>query len=192
LPTSYPSPDALLASLISGQRTPKLALLTGSSGSGKTAFCKRMVDRARAEGMPTAGLLSPAVFKAGRKVAIDLQDLRSGERRRLATRRDEASEIKSEGPATGDWQFHLETLDWGNRMLERLLGDLDDLRLLVLDELGPLELQCGEGLQSGLTLIDAWVREGRPGGLACVVVRPALIPQAQERWPQGRVFEVKG
>lgn len=58
--------------------------------------------------------------------------------------------------------------------------------LLVVDELGPLELQRDAGLSAGIAAID-----GLQQGLACVVVRPSLVDVALKRWPDAVVVDVE-
>ena len=196
------SPAFLLASfLLPGEAEAKLIFITGPSGCGKTRYCLELAHRARENGIPLAGVVSPPIYESGKKKllstygsrnfvdradyrtnddqitqvkwGIDLEDLASGERRRLAVRR----EAPQEGLATADWQFDEAVLVWGN---ERLASCRSGGPLLILDELGPLEFERGLGFQAGLQLLD----EGR-FHLAVAVVRPALLPLARQRWPWG-------
>lgn len=156
---------------------PGLVLLTGPSGAGKTRWCMDLAARARRAGLRPRGLVSPAVFEAGSKTGIDLLDLDSGERRRLALRRgDAAGDL-----VTSDWQMLPASLDWGNAVLKSI-GLCD---LFILDELGPLEFDRGAGLTAGLGLVDSY-----PSMPMFVVVRPALIPRACERWPRAQVLDL--
>lgn len=154
-----------------------LTLISGSSGSGKSAWCSQLVEKSRADGLSIGGLLSIPVFIGERKVGIDLQDLVSGQRRRLANPRTETSE----GPVISRWCFNQQALKWGNRIL-RTLPDCD---IIVIDELGPLEFFRGDGLQEGFRIIDS-----RKFLEMYVVVRSELIPQATRRWPWARVLNV--
>ncbi|MBE3118304.1 MAG: hypothetical protein IMZ50_06050 [Candidatus Atribacteria bacterium] len=160
---------------MSGTDQGRLILVTGPSGSGKTRWCLALADYASILGIHVGGLVSPAVFEGDLKIGIDLLDLRSGAQRRLAVRRGESTS----GQITTDWHFDDEALNWGNTVLEQLGA----CQLLILDELGPLELQRGVGLTNGLGLVAA-----RRYRLACVVVRPSLLEIAQPLWPWGEVF----
>jgi nucleoside-triphosphatase len=171
------SPDSLLASLLSAKGTGKLILVTGQSGSGKTYWCQELANLAKIGGFNAVGLVSPAVFEGGVKVGIDLVDIKSGSRNQLAVHRGSRSPSQS----TLDWDFNDEALTWGNS----ILGRLDTCQLLILDEIGPLELLRGAGLSNAMGLISA-----RGYGLACVVVRPSLIKIAMGLWPWGIVSRV--
>jgi nucleoside-triphosphatase THEP1 len=136
-------------------------LVSGARGAGKTTLCQRLVDHLRRQGWQTAGVLSPAVLAHGRKTGIQVQDLRTGESRLLArSTADAASPV-----STIRWAFDEQALRWGNDVLAGAVP----CDLLVVDELGPLELQRGQG----------WL-----------VMRPELLEAAQARWPGSEVITV--
>ncbi len=160
-----------------------LGILTGGRGAGKSTWCGTLVEQAHERGLRVAGVLSRAIFDddslppAERvKVRIDLVDLATGVARVLATPGDPVAE--GHGMR---WHFHDETVVWGNQVLA-LAGSAD---LVIIDELGPLELTHGRGLTAGLALLDA-----QRHNAAVVIIRPELVPQAQQRWPNAHVFTV--
>jgi len=154
----------------------KQIIITGALERGKTTLCGQLAMLAREAGWEVRGVLSPAVFAAGRKVGIDLVNLSSGERRPLAHR-----DRPADGVRTERWNFIKEATEWGNTILSASAP----CDLLIVDELGPLELVRGEGLLSGLTAID-----GDNYCLAVVVIRPALLKIALERWSAAEVVEI--
>ena len=175
---SVNSPRALPASFIFPRDLqPGLTLVTGPRGAGKSLWCMGLAKHARALGMDVRGLASPAVMDGEQKVGIDLLDLASGERRRLAVRRGDAGGDL----AMTDWQMVAETLEWGNALLERI----QPCDLFILDELGPLEFQNGVGLTAGLDFVDA--HRGFP---LFVVVRPSLLAAARQRWPWSTTLDL--
>ena len=141
---------------------PPIVVVTGELGCGKTTVCGRVVALARAQGMVVAGVLTLARFADGLKAGLDVEDLRTGRRRLLAER-----DCPSGGPQTGMWHFYADGLSWGEEALSRTAP----CDLLIVDELGPLELIQGQGWTVGLDVLLA-------GGyrLALAVVRPALLP----------------
>jgi nucleoside-triphosphatase THEP1 len=171
------SPDSLLASFNSGKETGRLILITGPSGSGKTRWCLEFVKLSKASGYNPIGLVSPAVFKDNLKVGIDLINLVSDEQRHLALRRAETGE----GQFPAHWNLNPEVLEWGNG----ILGQLNSCDLIILDELGPLELDHGGGLTNGIELVS--LRRYR---LACVVIRPSLVGTAWSLWPWAEIFHI--
>jgi nucleoside-triphosphatase THEP1 len=176
------TPTDILAKFASiAQNAHELILLTGDSGSGKTTWCLELINQARAAGIEPAGLVSPAAFTREVKTGIDLVEIITGERRRLAVTRDPALPRTQEHPALAKlhWLVDPDVLAWGNQALESLLPG----ELLILDELGPLEFLEETGLTAGVKLVgDGAFR------LACVVVRPALLETALERWPWAKVI----
>ncbi len=176
--TSKNSPGALLASLISpNQNKPRLLLITGPRGAGKTLWCMDLVERSHTRGLRLRGLVSPSIFEGDQKTGISLKDLETGEQRRLAYRKGaEDGDIQ-----TQDWQMVAETMEWGNSILEHI----DPCDLFILDEVGPFELEHGMGFVAGLNIVDT-ARD-----FPCVVViRPSLIQQACDRWNWAEIISL--
>lgn len=176
MPDLFDSPASPLAFLLARDgKEPALTFLSGPPGAGKSTWCLGLAEEARARGLVVGGLISPAVLVDGRKTGIDLVNLVSGEGRRLAVRRSEAAE----GFRTAQWVLDPGVLAWGNQQLQALAP----CDILILDELGPLELEQGRGLAAGLELIQK-----RQMPLIVAVVRPGLLPIARQRWPWGRTL----
>jgi nucleoside-triphosphatase len=167
----------LNAILSAAEQEPQIYLVTGPFGTGKTTWCTRMIEKAQTRDLRVCGVLSPGLFQDGEKSGIELINLADGERRLLAV----PHTGNAAGIVTAHWHFDPEVLDWGNLILSDLPDDFD---VLMVDELGPLEFERGEGLQAGLRAVDA-----RTYKVACVVVRPALLDQAQTRWPGSTVID---
>jgi nucleoside-triphosphatase THEP1 len=145
-------------------------MVSGPIGGGKTTLCRALAAQARAEGWDVAGLLSPALFEGERKSGIAVENLRTGETRLLAR----SVPHPSFDLQFGNWCFDRLSLVWGNRVLEASLP----CDLLIVDELGPLELLRGEGWSAALAAL-------RQGGyrLGLVVIRPALQATARGLFP---------
>ncbi len=157
----------------------KIYLVSGEIESGKTRFCRDAADYLKEKGWDTAGLLAPAVFEGGRKTAIEALDLRSGERRRLAELNEPNRTPSS--IQTKRWRFIPETLRWCNQVLESAAP----CDLLVVDELGPLELERNEGMLAGFKAIDSGLYR-----VSLAVVRPSLLHKAFVRWPGVEVVKI--
>jgi len=150
--------------------SPKILVIRGWRGVGKTKLCQRMVAAARAAGWDAAGLISPAKVVAGEKTGIEVEDLRSGHRQLLA------SCLSCELPGTrlGPWTFNDEMFAWGNQVLRSAVP----CDILVIDELGPLEFDFGGGWAEGFQILDSQLYH-----LAIVVIRPEYADRFLERWP---------
>jgi nucleoside-triphosphatase THEP1 len=145
----------------------RVVLVTGERGVGKTHLCQQVVEQAGEIGYRCAGVLSRAVFDGEEKVAITLADVATGAERTLAVADETPGELR-----WGRYRFVLTTLEWGSD----LLAAATPCDLLIVDELGPLELTLGLGLEPALAVLD----EGA-FSLALVVVRPELLDTLREQ-----------
>lgn len=158
-----------------------LFLITGESGVGKTTYCQQLCDSAQMNGWRVGGLLSVPVIVDGQKVAIALVDLATREKRPLATLSQQTYPSQDDRVITGRWLFDPTAIIWGNEVLRRITA----VDLLIIDELGPLEFEQEQGLQVAFDLIAT--AEYR---MAAVVIRPSLLKQAQQRWPQAQPIPI--
>jgi nucleoside-triphosphatase len=161
------------------ERFENVILLTGKREVGKTNLLVRLLQECQTQKIAAAGVISPAVFSEGHKTAIDLLNLRGGEVRRLADLRTDGSA----GIMTDRWVFTESTLEWGNQVL----ASASPCDLLIVDELGPIELQRGLGLQNGIGAVTK--------GEFCAaiaVIRPELIKRALHLWPGCFILEAAG
>lgn len=145
-------------------------VLTGHIGSGKSTAAARVVALARKRGLRCGGLLCSArLDAAGRKVGIDGERLDTGEQRPLASR-----DASSEGLRCGIWTFEPGAMEWSLDAVLDAVQQRPDL--LVVDELGPMELLEDRGLAPIIPELKA----GRVP-LALVLVRKSLLPALMER-----------
>lgn len=154
---------------------PILFLITGSRGSGKTTFCDLLARSAREAGWNVAGIISRPVFEGSQRTAIDAEDLSSGAVRRLAVR------SQSPTPGSKHWAFDDAALDWGNHVF----SNSTPCDLLIVDELGPLEIDRGEGWQAGLAAVNS-----KAYAVAVVVVRAELLGSILVRWSDANLVEI--
>ncbi|OQY28012.1 MAG: hypothetical protein B6244_08710 [Candidatus Cloacimonetes bacterium 4572_55] len=113
----------------------QLHLLTDEIDSGKTTCIRRWLHEWRKNRIDIFGVVSESVIENGVKVGYDLLDIRTGERRGL---------IRSQR-FQENWQlgrFHFDRRGFA-RLIEGLLSQRGDL--LILDEIGPLELRRKQG-----------------------------------------------
>ena len=141
----------------------RIILLSGGRGVGKSTVCHKTVELAQRRAYTCGGIIT----LRGARGELDIFDVQSGEVRRLTLEPDARAAI-----VQGRFRFDPETLAWGNAALGRALP----CHLLVVDELGPLEFERGQGWIKALDLL-----RGVDFALALVVVRPELVKQAQ-RW----------
>jgi nucleoside-triphosphatase len=144
-----------------------IILLTGESGCGKTTLSARVAATLKARGVDVAGVLTLPRFADGEKIGMDVADVRTGERVALA-------EHAPRGAGTADlkWKFDDAALARGAQIL-RAATPCD---LLIVDELGPLELIHGTGWSDALEILRAGNYRA-----ALVVVRPSLVENFRAR-----------
>jgi len=162
------------------QRTEALAplviALSAASGAGKTTVCRKAADLAASRGYSVGGILSaPRLGPAGER-GLDVEDIRHGVRRPLA---ETVGSV--DGPVIGPWRFHNSGLEWGDAVMARAVP----CDLLVVDEIGPLELIYETGWTQALPAL-------RSGGyrVGLVVVRPALVEPLLRRIEGTRMMTV--
>jgi nucleoside-triphosphatase THEP1 len=180
-------------------------VLTGERGSGKSLICTQIVADARARGLDVAGLLTG---RSGPEPGDPRQvvDLRSGESRTFGAqeRGDHTSSVSGVGaleagtrapraradavsnrsdPLTPGWDYAAEVFSWANEVLTHATP----CDLLVVDEVGPLELLGGRGWVKALEVL----RE-RDFRMALVVCRPELLDELEASLGDSpeRVFRV--
>ena len=147
----------------------RIGLLTGPVGVGKTTVAERVVGLARRQGIVCGGLLAPAMVNScGQKAGIWGVDIGTGERRVLArTDRDLG------GPSIGPYSFDASALEWAVGAVDSAIGACD---LLIVDEIGKLELWRGIGLAPVLSPLSAGEAER-----ALILVRDSLLSELQAR-----------
>ena len=146
-----------------------IMVLTGESGCGKTTLCARVVAALKARGVDVAGVLTLPRWTAqrGEKVGMDVEDVRTGERCALAEH-----VAVGQGTANLTWKFD----DMGLARGAQILRGSTPCDVLVIDELGPLELIHNQGWISALDTLQAGNYRA-----ALVVIRPGLIEDFQRQ-----------
>jgi len=143
----------------------RIIILTGERSAGKSTVCRETIALAQAGRCTCDGILTLSHPNG----TLDVLDVRSGDVRRLTLEPDASPAV-----ILGRFRFDPETLAWGNAALAQTLP----CHLLVVDELGPLEIEREEGW---LKAFDVLRRADF--ALALVVVRPELVARAQLKLP---------
>jgi nucleoside-triphosphatase THEP1 len=189
----------LLLPVVTKPRRGDIFILTGEYGAGKSVVCARVAEQARESGHTVSGLLTEraAGTAAGGQGPEDqgiesryVVDLSTGERfpfgRRGASGAD-APAVNGSAATTDEalpgWQLDAEAWARGNQ----ILAMVTPCDLLIVDELGPLELRAGRGWIEAFTALGS-----RDYRAALVVCRPWLVDELIPRLgsPTPKVFEV--
>ena len=180
-----------------------LFVLTGDVQTGKTRWLEQLVAILDAKGIGAQGVIAPGIWRSGdcpdamldhvdangfEKLGIDNVLLPQGERIAFARRRDIAEAEGLLDPNAESEKAHLlwhiddAAIGHVNAHLAALPHpDPGKPSLLVIDELGRLELERGRGLVEALRLLDCGPTAAFPHAL--VVVRAALFDHIADRFP---------
>ena len=142
-------------------------ILTGGRGAGKTTLCLALASLSHRY----RGLLSPRIFTAtGTPVGSSARCLETGEEWVLCR-----SDIDMDGPRFGRFSFSsagiARAVDCLRGILTRSPGAAPH-PVIVVDEIGPLELDLGAGFAPVLPLLAG-------AGNLLLVVRPSLVGRVE-------------
>lgn len=107
--------------------------LTGGVNSGKTSLLSSWVEEYQRRNCRVCGILAPAVWVQGRKIAYNIVDVHTGE-----TKPWSSTQPIDNAEKWGRFWFSREGLHFGQGALNRIDGLCE---IGILDEVGPLELE---------------------------------------------------
>lgn len=110
-----------------------ILILFGPSGSGKTTKAMELAQKICQKGYLVGGIVAPGIFFENKRFSFDIVDLMNQQRCFLA-RRDMASSIN-----IGPFGFSHEGFSFGDSAIQKAISHKADL--IIIDEIGPLELQ---------------------------------------------------
>lgn len=144
-------------------------LLSGPVQGGKTTYLADQIKRFKKQDLKVMGFLCPGSFSENRRTAFSLENIETGFRVPMGSEK----EVKGWGRYKRFF-FNPEAYYQGARWIrESILKDPD---LLVIDEVGPMELDGGgwaeilEFLETKKTIEQLWV------------VREKLAMEVAQRW----------
>lgn len=145
--------------------TPQIIVITGARNAGKSQLCRRLAEAGRQAGAQVTGLLTRHTGPH----SLEVQELATGEGYPLTLPYASAGGIALS-------RFHMAPAAFARsaQALERSFPT----ELFFLDELGPVELERGEGWVVALRLL----REAAYCA-AVIVIRPELLAEGLARLP---------
>jgi len=154
---------------------PQVVIITGDVHEGKTSFAKEVISRLSANNIRIGGFLSQGINENGKRVGFNLYDIESGTEIELCSDKNDNKLINF-----GRYYFSNEALERGLKLLKT--DNLAGKQLIVIDEIGPLELK-GLGWSSAIetlcqnsSLPQLWV------------VRKNILKKIIRRWNIGNIY----
>jgi len=167
-------------------------VVSGEVHIGKTTVCRAVADLAQERGYCVHGILTPPILDSeGTRLGIEAVDLGSGESRELARvwrgslrpaavwrgHREQEADWNWTGPQMGPYFFDPEVLQWAHDAISR--GIALDCDLIIIDEIGRLELELNLGFSQVLDLLETSVLVR-----SLLVVRASLMEAFRQRLPK--------
>ncbi|MEJ2580880.1 MAG: nucleoside-triphosphatase [Acidobacteriota bacterium] len=144
----------------------RTVVVTGPPGRGKTEAVAAAASRLQREGVPVFGFIQPGIFEDGEKVGFRLRDVATGDEAVLAILGERRE---------GDFGTRFRFTDEGFRLGSRALSRVVPGSVVIIDELGPVELR-GQGHMPAVR--RALASPDLRG--AIIVVRRTLVPSLLE------------
>ena len=139
-------------------------VLTGERGVGKSHVCSALRDLAAARGVRCGGFLTRRdLDESGGTSGLSLEEVATAARHRLGATGEDLG-----GPRVGPFSMDDTIVALGIRLVRASLAARVDL--VIIDEIGPLELTQGLGFAPLIPLIAQ-----HPRSAVVVVARPSLV-----------------
>jgi nucleoside-triphosphatase THEP1 len=165
------------------KRGPSLIIITGERSEGKTTFLKKIINSFKTEGIEMKGFLSSVVFEnlptrpAGRqagqagkiKTGYNLQNISDNAEMNFIRIAEFPGMIKFR-----KYYFSHDAIAWGNKIL--LSYKENSSGILIIDEIGPWELEGGGWAESLNKLVEL------PRFKMIWVVRNEILDDVIKKW----------
>ncbi|MEM3577465.1 MAG: NTPase [Candidatus Bathyarchaeia archaeon] len=125
----------------------RIILLTGSPGIGKTTVLTKIVQILREKGYTVGGMISREARSCGTRVGFEILDIASSRRGWLAHINQPT------GPSVGKYRVNIEDLNGVG--VDAILKAVRDADIIVIDEIGPMELFSEKFKQAVKTAVDS-------------------------------------
>lgn len=149
----------------------RIVILTGNRGAGKSTVCVKVRELLHKRGIPVRGIISTGLFNTlGVKTGFEAEDADTRERWSLGVKGDADT-----GPRYGPFAFSGKGLDRAVKVL--CAGLKSGEGVVMVDEIGPLEMETHEGFYPALKLLPVTTAS------LLLVVRPALVLAVEKIFP---------
>lgn len=158
--------------------TPPICILSGEENIGKSTLCRHIIEYVNSRNITVSGIRSELEIVNNQRIGINSFNIKTGEMMNLAVYSPGWDKEKPERK----WKFNRVAINWGNNILRKSVPT----DLLIIDEIGYLELEKGEGWNECFNVL-----ESNQYQLALVVIRPELLTLASKRYEKISVFTLQ-
>ena len=148
---------------------PQVVIITGEIHQGKTTFAQKIVADLHEQKIRIAGFFSVGINENGIRTGFNLVDIVSSRQIELCSDKKNEKRLKF-----GRYYFNSDAISLGNEILNS--NNLSDKQLIVIDEVGHLELN-GQGWSNAIENI---IRSNTVPQLW--IVRKSLVQKSTRRW----------
>jgi len=169
-----------------------IIILEGERGLGKTSACLTVAGLVGGRSLRVAGFLSESRRDAfGLPIEVNLRNLSNGEVNLLATRGENLGGPRWPPESERGFSFSDEAFSQalGQLFASIEMGPSKEARhpgLVILDEIGPVELELGLGFMPFVAATATASREGRRLPPILFTTRPSLAGRLAALFPEGR------
>ena len=154
---------------------PEVVIITGDVHSGKTTFAQKIVADLHEQKIRIAGFFSVGINENDIRIGFNLVDIGSSRQIELCSDKKNEKRLKF-----GRYYFNSDAISLGNEILSS--NNLSDKQLIVIDEVGHLELN-GQGWSNAIENI---IRSNTMPQLW--IVRKSLVQKCSRRWNIGNAY----
>jgi nucleoside-triphosphatase THEP1 len=158
-----------------GKNRPMVFVLSGKVNQGKTKFAMQVVEKLKQAGLNPAGFFSVGNTYDQNRKAYSLKDIQTGIQRELCSFEPGKKKVR-----VGRFYFDMQGIEFGREIILESPNQTNDL--LVIDEIGPLEIN-DQGWAPALEVVIK--NSGFP---QLWIVRESLLKPVIRKWNLGDVF----
>jgi nucleoside-triphosphatase THEP1 len=158
-----------------GKNRPMVFVLSGKVNQGKTKFAMQVVEKLKQAGLNPAGFFSVGNTYDQNRKAYSLKDIQTGIQRELCSFEPGKKKVR-----VGRFYFDVQGIEFGREIILESPNQTNDL--LVIDEIGPLEIN-DQGWAPALEVVIK--NSGFP---QLWIVRESLLKPVIRKWNLGDVF----
>jgi len=169
---------------------PSIIIITGDIHQGKTTFTRKLISNLKKNNINIGGFIAPASFTGTKHSGFKLFDIATSEEYELC------SDTKKKGWLNyGRYYFNPDSIKKGNEIL--LHRNIDGKQLIIIDEIGPLEINdqgwsssienlCRESLIPQLWvvrrgIIDSVIRKWNTGDINIIDISQDTLIEAEDK-----------